>query len=221
MSPFIFLFLAILVIYFAGFIKKGFGDNNYHDVGQNRTSDNGNSAWSEAPVKSLYISNKLFSLHRKAEIVDDEGRMVYAVSSAILSFVDDTEIVDASGEQICRITRKLVSFHQRHYIQMHNGVEVSISKELFHPFSSIVNLEEIGWQLRGDMFSFSFEVCDEHGRLVAKIGQKPLSLRDKYSVDIYDSDSEELIVAIVIALKHMISDAADNSSASAGSGGNN
>ena len=65
----------------------------------------------------------------------------------------------------------------------------------------------------------NFSIKDADGSLIALVSQKFLSIHDKYAVDIYQPKHEEKVVAILIALQHMISDrnAAASSGASASS----
>lgn len=212
--PFFFIIIFIYVIIFA---IKASGNSGYHMEGENITMPYENTTYNSEGVKSYYISSNLFSFSKKTEITDEYGNLVYNTQTAVLSFTDDTTITKANGDFVCNITRSIFSIHQRHTIEMRDGRQLSITKELFHPFSKVINIEEIGWQLRGDLFAFRFEVEDANGRVVAIIGQKPFSIHDKYSVDIYDLSNEELIIGIVIAVKHMIADSKNSSSSSSSS----
>ena len=55
--------------------------------------------------------------------------------------------------------------------------------------------------------------------MIAVIGQKLLSVHDKYCIDIYRPEFEDRIVAILITLQHMMRDRAAANSASSYSGG--
>ena len=52
------------------------------------------------------------------------------------------------------------------------------------------------------------------------ISQKMLSIHDKYCIDIYQPEHEEVVVAILVALQHMIRDRENSSSASSSSSSN-
>ena len=96
---------------------------------------------------------------------------------------------------------------------MADGTYFELSNELFHLVKDITNLEGLGWQLRGNIFGLNFELYDGNEQIIAVIGQKMLSIHDKYCMDIYQPEHEQKVVAILITLQHMIRDRA-NSSAS-------
>ena len=58
--------------------------------------------------------------------------------------------------------------------------------------------------------------------MIAVIGQKLISIHDKYCIDIYKSEYEEIVVAILVTLQHMIRDRANTGAGgtSGGSSGN-
>ena len=80
----------------------------------------------------------------------------------------------------------------------------------------------LGWQLRGNILGLNFQLYDADGGIIAVIGQKLLSLHDKYCVDIYRPEAEPVVVAILVTLQHMIKDreARASSSSSSSSSGN-
>ncbi len=97
-------------------------------------------------------------------------------------------------------------------------MEFQISNELFHIIKDVTNIEGLGWQLRGNILALNFELYDSVGNIVAVIGQKMLSIHDKYCIDVYQREFEEIIVTILITLQHMIRDR-ENSSSGGSSGG--
>jgi uncharacterized protein YxjI len=118
--------------------------------------------------------------------------------------------------------RKLLTLHERHFVTMADGTAFQISNELFHIVKDITNIEELGWQLRGNIAGLNFELYDQSGDVIAVIGQKMFSIHDKYCIDIYQPQHEEKVIAILITLQHMIRDreAASSSSSSSSSSGN-
>ena len=107
---------------------------------------------------------------------------------------------------IAHIERKLLTLHQRHFITMGDGTKFEISNELFHLVKDIMNIEGLGWQIRGNIAGLNFELYDEHGEIIAVIGQKMFSIHDKYCIDIYRTEYQDTIVAVLVTLQHMIKD---------------
>ena len=169
------------------------------------------------PDHSLFTSTKVFTLHHHIDITDENEHPVYTAESKFLSLRDKTDVTDARGEHVAHIERKVLTLHQRHYVTMADGTKFELSNELFHLIKDITNIEGLGWQLRGNIMGLNFELYDADGSIIAVIGQKMLSLHDKYCVDIYRPELEPTVVAILVTLQHMIRDREVSSSISSSS----
>ena len=168
------------------------------------------------PEVSLFTTSKVFTLHKLIDITDNEGNVIYQSKTNFPSLHDKTYITDAHGNPVAHIKRKLISLHERHYITMDNGAYFEISNELMHIFKDVTNIVGLGWQLKGNILGLNFELYDEYGEIIAVISQKMLSIHDKYCIDIYQTQHEKIVVAILVTLQHMIKDreAASSSSSS-------
>ncbi len=186
----------------ARFRHPGEGMNEYNlaDYGQ--------------PDHSLFTSTKVFSLHHEIDVTDENENVVYHSRSKFFSLRDKTDVTDASGRQVAHIERKLFSLHERHFVTMASGQHFEISNELWHIIQDVTNIEGLGWVLRGNIMGLNFQLFDKDESIIATISQKMLSLHDKYCMDIYRPDQEEIVVAILITLQHMISDRNVSSSSS-------
>ena len=166
------------------------------------------------PQKSLFTIAKVLTLHKEINIVDEREQMVYHSWTKFPSILDKTDITDANGNQVAHIERKLLSFHERHFVTMADGTQFEMATELFHLIKDIANIEGLGWQLRGNIAALNFELYDEQEQIIAVIGQKMFSIHDKYCIDIYRPEYEPIIIAILITLQHMIRDREASSSVS-------
>ena len=166
------------------------------------------------PVRSLFTTTKVFTLHHKIDITDDQENVVYRSTTKFPSLHDKTDITTADGKQVAHIERKFFTLHERHYVTMGDGKRFEISNELFHLIKDITNIEGLGWQLRGNIAGLNFELYDEQENIIAVISQKLLSIHDKYCIDIYRPEAEETVVAILVTLQHMMKDRAASSSSS-------
>lgn len=173
------------------------------------------------PVRSLFTSTKVFTLHHRISIVDEQEQIVYLASTKFPSLHDKTDITDADGAQVAHIERKLFSLHERHFVTMADGTQFQLSNELFHIIRDITNIQGLGWQLRGNILGLNFELYDGSGDIIATIGQKLFSVHDKYCVDIYQPEQEQIVVAILITLQHMIRDRQARASSSSSSDSSN
>ena len=172
------------------------------------------------PRRSLFTSTRFMTLHHRIDIVDESENLVYQARTKFPSLHDKTDLTDAAGRPVAHIERKLLSLHQRHFVTMADGLSFELSNELFHLVRDITNIEGLGWQLRGNILGLNFELYDEKGEIIAVIGQKMLSLHDKYCVDIYRPEYEKIVAAILVTLQHMIRDRAAASASYSSSSSN-
>ena len=168
------------------------------------------------PVKSLFTTTKVFTLHHHIDITNDREEVVYQANTKFPSLHDKTDITNAEGKQIAHIERKVLTLHERHYITMADGTKFELSNQLWHLVKDISDIEGLGWQLRGNIAGLNFELYDGQENIIAVIGQKMLSIHDKYAIDIYRPEHEETVVAILVTLQHMMKDRAAASAASSG-----
>ena len=185
----------------------------YRDAGQ-AANVNNVERFGE-PVKSLFTSTKVFSLHHHIDITDENENIVYQANSKFFSIRDKTDVTDAAGKQIAHIERKFFTLHERHFVTMGDGTEFQLSNELWHIVKDVTNIEGLGWQLRGNIAGLNFELYDAQGNVIAVIGQKLMSLHDKYCIDLYQTEEEYKVVAILVTLQHMMHDRAASTSSSA------
>lgn len=166
------------------------------------------------PVKSLFTSTKVFTVHHRIEIADEREQVVYRAQSKFFSIHDKTDIFDASDNPVAHIERKFFSLHERHFVSMADGTRFELSNELWHLIKDITNIEGLGWQLCGNIAGLNFQLYDSDGSIIAVIGQKLFSIHDKYCIDIYRPEYEKTVVAILVTLQHMMADRERRSSSS-------
>lgn len=176
-------------------------------IGKNTVTDYGE------PEYTLYTALKLGDLHRRIDVTDEDGNLKYYTKSNIIAIKGKTDIMDAQGNLIAHLEKKPISLHEKHFITMADGRNFTLSNELLHVIKDVTNIEGLGWQLKGNILGLSFNLLDEHGLPVATVGQKMLSIHDKYSIEIYKPDYEQIVVAIVIQLEKMIEARRDNEAA--------
>lgn len=216
---YMFFFFVILVILFAvASIGLGVSKQRYREPGEG--SDYRNLNEFGEPARTLYTSSEIFTLHHRIEITDEYGSVAYRAETQFPSIHDKTDIYDADGRHVAHIERKLISLHEIRYIDMADGSSFTLSNELFHLIRDVTNLEGLGWILEGNLLQLNFTIKDADGGLIALVSQKFMSIHDKYAVDIYMRRHEEKVVAILIALQHMICDRQAAASSSGGGGVN-
>jgi uncharacterized protein YxjI len=206
----VFVLVAIPLIIVAIILSISRSRQRYHGTGEG--TDVRNIEEFGHPMKSLYTSSKVFTLHHRIEITDENENVVYRAETQFPSIHDKTDIYRADGSHVAHMERKIFTLHERRFIQMSSGVEFQLSNELFHLVRDVTNIEGLGWVLEGNLLQLNFTLKDASGNLIAVVGQKLFSIHDKYSLDIYQTEHEETAVAILVALQHMITDRAAASS---------
>lgn len=212
------LLLAFFILIVVASIGLGISKQRYREPGEG--SDYRNLNEFGEPARTLYTSSEIFTLHHRIEITDEYGSVAYRAETQFPSIHDKTDIYDADGRHVAHIERKLISLHEIRYIDMADGSSFTLSNELFHLIRDVTNLEGLGWILEGNLLQLNFTIKDADGGLIALVSQKFMSIHDKYAVDIYMPKHEEKVVAILIALQHMICDRQAAASSSGGGGVN-
>ena len=169
------------------------------------------------PVKSLFTSTKVLTLHHHIDITDENGSVVYQSNTKFPSIRDKTDVTDAMGNQVAHIERKIFTLRNRHFVTMGDGTQFQVASELLHLIKDIINIEELGWQIRGNVLALNFQLYDRDDSVIAVISQKMLSIHDKYCIDIYKPQYEHAVVAILVTLQHIIRDRQSASSSSSSS----
>ena len=157
-----------------------------------------------APDYTLYTALRLGDMHRRIDVTDEAGNLKYYTQSSVFALKGKTEILDANDNHVAHLEKKVVSFHEKHFVTMEDGRNFTLSNELFHVIKDITNIEGLGWQLRGNIIGLTFNLLDQNGEPVATVGKNAVSVHDKYSIDIYQPEQEQVVVAIVIQLEKMI-----------------
>ena len=191
--------------------------HRYRNAGENANVNNVERFGT--PASSLFTSTKVFTLHHHIDIMDASEKILYKADTKILTLHDTTDIYTADGEHVANIRRKLFSLHERRFVVMDDGKEFQLSNEIFHIIKDITNIEGLGWQLRGNLLGLNFEIYDSSDEVIAVIAQKMFSIHDKWCVDIYKKEHEKIIVAILVALQHMIRDRQSRGGGGSSSGG--
>ena len=134
-----------------------------------------------APVKRLYTSSKVFTLHHRIEVTDENENVVYRAETKFPSIHDKTDIFDANGRHVAYFERKLITLHEVHYVDMDNGKSFTLSNELLHIIRDVTNIEGLGWKIEGNFLQLNFTIKDADGELIALVGQKLISLHSTYT----------------------------------------
>ena len=170
----------------------------------------------------LHAKSKMLSIHKKMEIMDESDQVLYTVESKAISIHDTTYVRNAAGETIATIKHKPISLHETHIIELAGGEEAEVRTEWFHVMQDVIDLEGLGWQMRGDILQHNYEFVNSLGGVLARTHQKWVSLHDVYYIDVQDESQLDKIVAVYVALERIIREREirrENESTAAAAGG--
>ncbi len=162
------------------------------------------------PACSLFTELDLGDLHQRIEVSDENGQMLYWTKSSVIAIRGKTDMYDASGALVAHLEKKPISLHEEHYITFADGRKITLSNELFHVFKDITNIKGLDWKLQGNVIGLNFTLYDQNDELIAAIGQKAVSLHERYSIDLYQAQYRETVAAIVISLQKMLKTRREN-----------
>lgn len=164
-------------------------------------------------MKKLYMKQALLSLHQKITVHDENGDLAYEVSSAFMSLHDKTRIQNGEGREIASIHKKLLSLHERYIVEMENGDSFQLHSELFHLAKDIIDIDELGWTIRGNLMEHNYQITDQNDRVLADAHRKWISLHEAYQIEIFDTDRTDTLIAVLIVLEHILTTRAQNRTA--------
>ncbi|WP_080802220.1 LURP-one-related/scramblase family protein [Arabiibacter massiliensis] len=157
---------------------------------------------------NLHIKANVISIHHKMEVLDDADQPVYRASSKAITLHDRTYLEDAAGNEVAYIHAKAVSLHHVYYVEMAGGQSFELSEQLFH-MKDIIDVPDLGWQIRGNVLAFDFEVVDADERVLALAHRKLVSVHGVYDLEIADEGHADELVALFIVVNHIVQSRSD------------
>lgn len=146
----------------------------------------------------LYVNEKLFSLHKKFYVKDENDLDIYEISSKIISFGDKTTINDMAGNKIAYIEQELFHITPTYNVYINDEFEFKITKK-FQLFKNDYSLDN-GYRVDGNFMMLDFIVYDDMDNQIGSVTRKFFSIGDKYEITIDDVNKTEIVLAIIVAI---------------------
>ena len=162
----------------------------------------------DGETMKLYVNEKIFSLHNKFYIKDENDVDIYEISSKFFSFGDKTTISDMQGNKIAYIEQELLHITPNYNVYINDEFVFKIQKK-FQLTKNDYKLSN-GYSVEGNILSLDFDIYDDNNKLIGSIKRKIISVGDKYEITIDDVSKKEIILAIIVAITNDINRSQDS-----------
>ena len=151
----------------------------------------------DAEIMSNYGTPAAQLMLEPGQVVNEEDCVLYRIDQKKFSSSFNTKIYDErSGELIGEYKRKILSLHDRFFIDLAEGT----SMELYSVKKGF-EVNPHGWSIQTEGAMRNFLLFDENDSILAVISRKPMSWSGKFSIDVYAPETEAQIVMIASVLR--------------------
>ena len=146
----------------------------------------------------FYVTEKLFSIHRKFYIKDEEKNDVYEISSKVISIGDKTTIKDMKGKEISYIKQNLLHLTSNYSVYINEKLTCTISKKL-QLFKNDYVIDN-GYKIDGSIMMLNFSIYNKADEIIGSIKRRFISIGDKYEIYIKNEKDIPLVLSIIVAI---------------------
>ena len=146
----------------------------------------------------LYIRQKVFSFGAKFNVTDEFEEEHYKVEGEVFTLAPKLHLYDTTGNEVALVQKKLLSLMPKFYVYV-NGLQIAeIVKEItfLKPRYYIIGK---GWTVEGDLLAHDYSIVS-NGDEIARIHKVWMSWGDSYELDIYDTEDEVGLIAVILAI---------------------
>ena len=146
----------------------------------------------------LLFKQRFFSWFDSYDIYDENGDTMFVVKGR-LSWGHCLEIYNAHNEHVGTVKEEILSFLPRFAMYVNDQYIGQIKKE-FTFFIPSYNLDCNGWQVKGDIFEWDYQVTDPFGREIMNASKQLFNWTDTYVIDVANTEDSLLSLMIVLAI---------------------
>ena len=147
---------------------------------------------------NLYLKQKMFSLHDKFTVFDENEVPLYTVEGKVISAHNKHSIFNNAGEEVANISRKIISLTNRFFIERPLGQVYEMNGKIAFAHEVYV-FPELGWELRGKFLQHDYTFTKD-GQEIASVHEKWLSWGDTYEIAVKEGIDEVLVLAVMICI---------------------
>ncbi len=144
-----------------------------------------------------YLKENFRLLHADGQLYNEAGEEVYTYKNKNVFFprIDLCKY----GINIGHIKEQFRWFLD-HFDIVYGAETVGTLEEKLRFLGSEMWIHELGWRIEGDIFSMNYDIYNENDEVIAVVDQEIFRMTQRFYIDIYDEDNEELIVLLVLAV---------------------
>lgn len=146
----------------------------------------------------LFVKEKLFSIHNKYYIYNENEELEYEIESKAISIGDKTTIYDKNHNIVAYIEQELFHFMPHYNVYIEDEYKYQIKKK-FKMFKNDYELSNL-YKVDGSTFNLNFTIINNYGKEIALVNRKFLSIGDKYQIEILDEKDIYTILTIIVAI---------------------
>ncbi|MEN1966651.1 LURP-one-related family protein [Lentibacillus sp. N15] len=162
-------------------------------------------------MKQLYIKQKVFSLHSKFTVKDQDEQDVYFVKGSLMRVPKTFSIKDIAGEEVALITKKTFSLLPKFFVEV-QGQEVVTIKKAFSLFKARYTIDAADIEVRGNWWDMHFQVYQQ-GEAVGEVSKQWFTWGDSYKIQVWKEEMETILIALVVAIDCVKADQAATTAA--------
>ena len=146
----------------------------------------------------LYIKQKVFSFRDRFTVKDERGIDMFQIMGEIFSFGKVLHIHDMNECRLLTIRQKLFTLMPRFVIERDGNVIAEIAKD-FSFFKPSYSIYGTPFTVEGDFFDHDYEIR-RNGALIAQINKAWFSWGDSFAINIYDSESVDVLLLLAVSI---------------------
>ena len=157
-----------------------------------------------------YFKENFRLLYADGALYDSHNNPVYTYRNQTIFFPQ----IDLFryGEKVGHV-KKNFTFFLRQYDIFVKGRMIDTLNQQFTLFRQELQLERLGWTIKGDFLALSYQIYDRNGNMICEVDQELFHLTRQYYVNILDECQEMLIILVVLAINQYDKDLSASSSA--------
>ena len=146
----------------------------------------------------LLFKQRFFSWFDSYDIFDPDGNTVYTVEGK-LAWGHKLQILDRDGYPLGMVKEQIFRLLPRFDFYEDDRLIGTLNKE-FTLFKPAFTLDFNGWQVRGSLMEWDYQITDAGGDPVATVSKELFRWTDTYSIDVPDPRNALYCLMIVLAI---------------------